>query len=295
MRTRILSLLLVSVAVLATGGWAASAEPAGPVNDNYLSSLNINDPGKPLNHKDTLEQVLSTAGATVQTNLLNPCGQASCPNGPAEPTTCHGVNYGATIWYDFFPSGNGAVRIRTSGFPNVIAVFPYSQRTFIPNLGKGVCVAQPQFPSNELDMNVKKGLAYTIQIGGVNDVTGSNLFQFDFFLAPPHRLTAQSTLKARALSNGIQLIGLAVNTNRAAKVSVGCGRFCKPASKIHSATEKFPSLKGVTMPSGSKLKIRVTAPHSIGVYIEYDIQPGNFSKLTRCLEPGSSRPRKKCH
>jgi hypothetical protein len=141
---------------------------------------------------------------------------------------------------------------------------------------------------------VKKGVPYTVQIGGVNDAGGPLQVLFDYLVTPPHRLTASSTLSALGQTAGIKLVGLSVTAARAASVTVNCGSHCHPITKTGSATETFPHLKGTVMPSGSKLKIYVTAPKSIGVYIEYDMGVANFTKVTRCLEPGSKRPRTKC-
>jgi hypothetical protein len=64
--------------------------------------------------------------------------------------------------------------------------------------------------------------------------------------------------------------------------------------RFGSDSLQFPGVSGVHMPSGSKLLIHVTAPHSIGSLIQYTILPGNFSKQTFCTEPGSNKPRSKC-
>ncbi len=273
---------------------AASTAPA-PINDNYLDSLELNGPGTKLNDTDTLEDVRNTTNATVQTNIFDPCGQASCPSGPPEVTSCRGVSYGNTIWYDFYPNANGTVRIRTSGFDNVITLDQFSLKTALPNTANAICAHTSDFPSEEMLASVQKGRSYTIQIGGVNDVGGPLQFLFDFFATPPHRLTAQATLTAKQIPNGIELVGLSVSTARAAKVTVECGGLCRPESAIDHAVESFPGLNGVQMPSGSKLQIFVTARHSIGAFIQYGILPGNFTKLTRCLEPGSRTPRTTCH
>jgi hypothetical protein len=283
----------VLLAVLAVP--VAAQAPAPPINDAYLNSLEYNGPGTKLDSTHTLKDTRDTTNATVQSNILTPCNRASCPTGPAEVTSCDGVSYGKTIWYDFYPSSNGAVQIQTSGFDNVITLYQFSLQTAFPNTGTAKCVHNSSFPSEQLTATVQKGKAYTIQIGGVNDAGGPLQTLFDFFAAPPHRLSAQSTLTAKQSSNGIQLVGLSVSTSRAATVTVKCSRGCRKQSKTKQATETFPSLKGVQMKAGTKLKIFVTAKGSIGAYVEYDILPGNFKKLTRCLEPGSSKPRKSCH
>lgn len=288
------ALVALALALAGVASAPASTAPA-PVNDNYLGSLELNGPGTPLNRTDTLKDVRDTASATVQTNIFDPCGRASCPSGPSEVTSCRGISYGKTVWYDFYPSADGTARLRSAGFDNVIAVYPFSLRTFVPDASRHTCVHQNSFPSEELLIPVKKGRAYTVQIGGVNGVGGPLEFLFDFFPTPPHRLIAQSTLKAKALAGGIRLLGLTVSTARAAQVQVSCGRYCRSESKTRQAVESFPDLNGVRMPAGSKLQIRVTAPHSIGVDIEYDVLPGNFTKLTRCMEPGSHKTRRSCH
>jgi hypothetical protein len=290
-----LGVAMASPVLLAWGGTLAPAStPAPPVNDAYLSSLELNGPGTKLNDTDTLEDVRNTALATVQTNIFDPCGRASCPSGPAEVTSCRGVNYGNTVWYDFYPNVNGNVQIRTSGYDNVITLYPFSLKTALPNTSKSVCVHANDFPSEQMSVPVKKGGDYTVQIGSVSPGGGPLETLFDFVATPPHRLTAQATLKAKTITDGLQLLGLSVSTARAAKVTVTCGRFCHSQSASNHATETFPKLNGVQMPAGSDLKIFVTAPHSIGAYIQYAILNDNFIKTTGCLGPGSRKPRKKC-
>lgn len=85
--------------------WLAAPAAAVPINDNYLSSLRLNDPGTRLNRTETLRAVSDTTGATVQSDVFAPPMMGA----PAEPTICQGVSYGATIWYDFHPDVNGAV------------------------------------------------------------------------------------------------------------------------------------------------------------------------------------------
>jgi hypothetical protein len=303
------------VAILLLGAYAAAAAPATaplpPANDAYLNSIPINCVSVPpfkrcvpekmkLDRVHTIKDVVNTTSATVQSNIFDPCGQASCPTGPAELTTCHGVQYGNTIWYDFYPDADGTVRIRTSGFDNAITLYqfndnPNSFSYLLPNVAHKQCAHASSFPSEELDAQVTKGRAYTIQIGGVNGASGMLQFLFDYFVPPPGRLQADSTLDARGTSNGIALTNLTVNTIRQAEVSVSCGRFCRPESKIGRAIENFSDLAGIQLPAGAKVIIRVTAPDSIGVYIQYTIEPSNFSKVILCTEPGSNKPRNTCH
>src|SRR5271155_3047643 len=99
-RTRrpIVIVALVALVATAFGTMSASASaPAPPANDNYLTSLNFNEPHTPLNRVDTLRDMRNTTAATVQSDIFNP----PLHGGPAELTGCNGVSEGKTIWYDF--------------------------------------------------------------------------------------------------------------------------------------------------------------------------------------------------
>jgi hypothetical protein len=290
------AMLMLGVASGANGSTSFCAG-SNPINDNYLCSLNFNPPGKPLNSKNTLEDTENMATATTQTNIFSPCGLTNCPSGGAEATSCNGTSYGNTIWYDFYPDAKGLVSIRTQAlFDNVITVYQYNQQSLAPELGTAKCAAS-SLGSGQLVVPVKKGADYTVQIGAISN-PGFIHVLLDFFKTPPKRLSATTFLKASTLSNGLDLSSLTVTTSRGAKVSVSCGGLCKSVSKsvprFGSNTLQFPSVSGVRMPSGSKLLIHVTAPHSIGSLVQYTITPGNFSKQTFCTEPGSSKPRSKC-
>jgi hypothetical protein len=282
----------------------ATTGPAGPVNDNYLTSLELNGAHAPLNHTQTLKDIRNTAGATVQSNIFNPCGLARCPSGPPEVTSCQGVTYGATVWYDFYPQAKGVVSIRTSGFDNVIALYTFNRRTLTPDVASRVCIHQGTFPSEQLVSHVAGGGAYTFQIGGVVGTTGVAATGqletlFDYSLTKTPRLQATATMTAKATSTGISVLALTVTSSkRGAHVAVTCGSVCRGASKTirahGSTTVQFSQLKGAMLSAGTKLQIRVTAAKTIGAFIQYTVQSGNFSKSTGCLEPGSTTPRTKC-
>lgn len=289
-------MLMLGVAGGASGSTSFCAG-TNPINDNYLCSLNFNAPGKPLNSTHTLEDSENLATATVQTNIFSPCGLTNCPSGGAEVTSCDNTSYGNTIWYDFYPNVNGLVSIRTQAlFDNIIAVYQYNQQSLTPEPGTATC-AVSSLGSAQLVAPVKKGADYTVQVGAISNPGPINVL-LDYFPTPPRRLSATTLLKASTLTNGLDLLSLTVNTARGVKVSVSCGGLCRSVSKtvprFGSHTLQFPNLNGVRMPSGSKLLIHVTAPHSIGALVQYTIQPGNFSKQTFCTEPGSSKPRSKC-
>jgi hypothetical protein len=280
----------LSVLALSATAVATAQAPEPPANDAYLNSLELNEPGTPLDHRHTLRDERDTTLATTQADIFDPPQSG----GPAELTNCHDVNYGTTIWYDLHPEANGTISIRTSGYDNVITIYEFDPETLKPDLDTSHCVHRGDFPSEQLVRTVKKGRSYTVQIGGVNGIGGSMEVLFDYAFEKLTKLAADATLTAGGLPNGIELKGLSVATSKKATVAVKCDGHCKPQTKKNRATQNFPSLNGVQMPAGSQLQIRVTAPHSIGVYIQYNVGKGSFKKITRCLKPGSKTPRRKC-
>src|SRR5690242_6606687 len=63
---------------------APQAFAAPPINDNYLSSLRLNDPGSRLDRTNTLVDNRAAAEATTQADVFAPPRSG----GPAEQTTC---------------------------------------------------------------------------------------------------------------------------------------------------------------------------------------------------------------
>jgi hypothetical protein len=270
--------------------WLAAPAAAVPINDNYLSSLRLNDPGKPLNRTDTLVDRPDTTGATVQTDVFNP----PMMGGPAEPTTCQGVNYGSTLWYDIHPDINGAVRIRTSGYDTVISLIPFSDKTLLPDFAARRCVPNLSTMTQELDAPVLAKQAYTIQVGGVAGAAGKLEFLFDF-IPTIGKITADAQMVAQALPTGVRVQSLTVTASgaRGTRVDVRCTRGCRPQAKA-AKTVSFPGLKGTRLAAGQKLQVYVTAPNAVGAYFEYRIKRRGFQKIVRCLSPGSRTPKVTC-
>jgi hypothetical protein len=271
---------------LATAGTAtlnaSAASPEPPINDNYLSSLNLNEPGKPLNREDTLSDKRNTAGATVQSDILgtNP--------GPAELTGCKGVSEGKTVWYDFYPDANGLMRVRTSAiFPTVMAIMPFNTKTLLPENNERMCAINEPTMAGELFDNVQAGKAYTVQVGGVGEAGGELEILFDYLVAPKH-IEAEATLTAQPLANGVRVVGLSVSAHPKAHVEVRCTHGCGPQTATAKSVS-FLRLRGAVLPRGSALKIYVTAKNDVGAYIEYKIGRGSFKKVQRCLAPGTKK------
>ena len=163
----------LTVAAFAAAPAAAFAVP--PANDNYLGSTSLNEPGSALREQST--DTVDTTDATVQADLFNPnaSGQPLGGAGP-ENTTCDGVSYGKTVWYDFHPESNGDAQINVSGFDTVVTVYEWNLQTS-QITSTLMCKHAAQVDL----LSLKKGHSYTIQIGGANGAAGALHFELDWF------------------------------------------------------------------------------------------------------------------
>jgi hypothetical protein len=309
--TKRIALLAVVIACGAMG--VPSAWAQAPLNDNYLQSLRLNEPGERLERNDTLRDIRDTTNASVQLDLFNPPSSG----GPAEPTVCEGAGYGKTIWYDFYPDVRGLARIRAGGFDTAVSVMPFSRPTGVPDVGRRLCFNESASTNEELLVEVRRGGSYTIQLGGVGGAFGSLEFLFDFLADTdgdgvlddadrcrtlagtrkdgcPPRLRANVVLRARPTAGGIQVVGLSVTAPRRSRVAVTCSSGCPRQVKTSRGTVSFGSMRGRQLGAGSTLAVRVTRRGAIGAYVAYRITSGNFKKIERCMNPGSTKPRRRC-
>ena len=307
---RILLAICVGLLVLPSAV-VAQQFPLAP-NDNYGQYGAFNEPGKRLNRTERLTVQLNTSQATIQGDVFNP------PNsgGPPEPTTCDGVSYGKTVWYDFYPDVTGRVSLEASGFDNVIRVVPFNRITLVPNFTGSLCVNESSGATEKFLVDVLGRRSYIVQVGGVNNASGDLEFEFSFASDAdrdqvfgelddcprfkgtakrdgcPLRLRANTTLRALPTAGGVEIDRIAVSNNRRARVAVRCSGCGKNVKRGRSMS--FPRLRGHELPAGSKLVIRATRRGAIGVYTAYKIVRGNFKKVERCMNPGSRKPRRKC-
>jgi hypothetical protein len=303
-------------------GWAVAALLAlpsaafgqAPVNDHYLQSLRLNEPGSRLERRDTLRDIRDTTSATVQADVFSPPQSG----GPAELTTCNGTSFGKTVWYDFYPDVNGLARLRASGYDTVFAVVPFNRKTARPSFGSALCSNASASTTEEYLVQVRKGDSYSIQIGGVSDAGGPLEFLFDFLADTdgdgvldtvdrcdaldgpagnngcPRRQRVNTTLRARPTATGIEIDGLTVTAKRGSRVVVSCSAGCRKQSKRAHSKVSFPGLRGATLPAGARLDIRVTRRGYFGEFARYTILPGDFKKTERCINPGSRKLRRRC-
>jgi hypothetical protein len=278
----------------------ALAAPQAPLNDNFLDSVNFNGPRTPLNSVATLEDVSDTIGAGIQSNLFDPCGAIVCAAGPAEVTTCDGVRYGKTVWYDFYPDHDGQVEIRTSGIPNVIALYTYNPHTLIPTPLQ--CAPGSRYPSNELFANVRRGVYYTYQVGGRNGRGGALRTLFNYVyrtrLTVAPFLTKASFLSVPGRRDEVRLVQLTfIGLSRGESVSVDCTS-CAGAGFSASATKGNELVLTAHAPpivtARTRLVIGAFSPAQIGRFKLYTVdlsQPGKPTlpvSSAGCLAPGVS-------
>ena len=303
----------VAAALLALPAGAYGQTP--PTNDNYLQSLGMNAPGSRLDRASTLRATADTTNATVQTDVFNPPQSG----GPPEPTICQGASYGKTVWYDFYPDVNGVVRLRASGYDNVLTVVPFDARSGRPDFGRAQCANALANTTEEFFVEVRGRDAYTVQVGGVNGAGGPLEFLFDFLADTdgdgvldtdddcdrldglrrhdgcPRPASVDTKLRARATTTGIEVLDLTVRAAKGSRVEVRCSSGCRRQVKRARSTVRFPGLRGRQLRAGTNIDIRVTRRGSFGAFIRYNVLAGNFrERAERCMNPGSRKPRRRC-
>lgn len=299
-----ISLAAASLALVLGAPGAASAQaPPPPDNDHYLQSAPVNDPGSRLPRRGTVRVRGDNTNATVQQNILDPCGGApQCPAGPPEPTTCEVGNsahpFGKTVWYDFYPDRSALARIQVNAlFDPIIGITEFDRSTGLPR-GGAACVDRLDFTNEELEVPVIRGRAYTVQVGvhtnGFEPAGGRFETLFDFLRLP--QVAANPTLRARPTSRGIRVSSVRVRADRGARVSLSCTRrACRSERRrVTRSTVTLRRLRNRSIRSGARIRIRVSKEGELGRYFEYRVSRGNFKRIERCMDPGSTRPRRSC-
>jgi hypothetical protein len=280
MLRRSLYLVALTASVCALVLWLLPSGAPGsvePVNDNFLDSVNLNTPHTPLNSRATLDDIKDTVGATLQSNIFAPCGISNCRTGPKEVSSCQGVPYGRTVWYDFYPDHNGQVEIRTVGIPNVIALYTYDVHSLLPQ--KIQCASGSRYGSNELFAKVQRGVDYTFQIGGRDGQGGSlkMLFNYahrsDLTVAP--FFTSAGVKPVDGLPGELKVVSLRfIGLTDRETVSVGCA-FCLLGAFRPEARQGNTVVLSASSPpvigSRSRVVVGATSPAQIGRFKIYRI------------------------
>ena len=298
-RRRLAGCALASVCALAVSTGPATSlgsVPEAPSNDNYYFPVNLNVRGQPLTRLKTLRSQIDTTSAGLQPNLLSPCGKPAsmCPEGPPEPSSCQGVNYGKTVWYDFYPDHDGQVEIQTSGLPNVIRLYRFDPTTLA--LRPVWCAPGSKLAaSNVLEDSVSAGDAYTFQIGGRNGVGGklNVLFNYGyrdlpvapFLVQPSYLFNSGQPNRTRLVK--LRLIGFA-HGETVAYACANCGGGPFKLGRLHGTTIVMSSRRQPVLTSQTRMLIIATAPAQIGRYKLYGYNPHSLRLpvlSTGCLAP----------
>jgi hypothetical protein len=276
---------------------SAGAGPVAPVNDNFLFSNNLNSPRTTLHSSATLSDVTYTIGATVQSNLFSPCRMSSCRTGPQELTSCQGVSYGKSVWYDFYPQHDGQIEIRTTGIPNVITLYRYDPHSLVPHVIQ--CASGSTYRSNELAANVRAGVDYTYQIGGRNSDGGILRMRFNY--AYGNHLTVNRFLTAPIFSTvtglpgttrliALNLIGLVRNESLSfACAACGGATFGTPLVRGNTATVKTSA--PILITRQTRVVVGASSPAQIGRFKIYAVDALKFAlslRVAGCLTPGAA-------
>jgi hypothetical protein len=324
--SRVFARALVLVPLALVPATAAVAAP--PAGDNYLSSLQLMEGEQVMRQ---FNQVVDTSEATVQGDLFNPSRDGlPLGGGGPETTSCGGTSFGRTVWFDFLPEISGGAEIMASGYDTVVAVYEYDLATSkivrqvaCENRGAGEDLILP---------SVEGGRAYTVQVGGAGGAGGALDFSFLFFgdrdedgvldeepdecLALPGinaaggcppRINASVSLSWNLTTAGLELTtALVRGAPNGARVEARCPR-CgvrRAAVRSRGRPVRLSRLAGRSAPPGAVLEVRVTQrPRgsgryrhgAFGSYIMYVFGPeGIRSRTTRCLAPGSTKPRRRC-
>lgn len=269
----------------------ANPLPGETCGDHYLESVRINTEALPNSTLQGFSDSVNTNTATVQADMFRPGGNRV---GPREPTTCNGVPYGKTIWYDFLPSVDGDLLVQAvgAGFNPVISFVRFDTRD-APNFRPASPFACTNLGAASLEQlqqkGLKRGRGYSIQIGGAGNTGGLTEVDVNF---TPYRVEATPKLAFQLTPSGIRLLNVLVRANKKVKVELGCSPRCgKRVKRGRKVSVNFRK----RLRAGNKLIVRVTRGGEIGAYFSYRVRRGKRPVETqRCLNPGSRRARKTC-
>ena len=210
------------------------------------------------------------------------------------------------------------MNLEASGYDSVLTVVPFTRSTAVPNFAGALCTNQSSNTNEKFQvLGVRRGRAYSVQVGGVNDASGNLEFRFDFIVdrdldgvadsidgcdlikgtearaGCPLRLTTDSRIRALPQPDGVRLLSLSASSSARSRFEVRCSRGCRRQVK-RGRRASFGTVSGKRLRAGTKVEIRITRAGAFGSYIAYRITRGNFKKVERCMNPGSRTLRRRC-
>jgi hypothetical protein len=309
-------LFAAALTAAAFAGTPALAAAVPPPNDNYLASTAI------VLDRSEITTAVDTTEATTQPDLFNPSRDGQpLSGGDPEPTTCEGVSFGKTAWYDLAPTIGFGLQLRASAaFPVAIAIYEWNPRnSLITRLIEcnTSATAEDLLPSLEANKN------YTIQVGGVGGAGGPVSLKMDVFpdtdsdgildkcaKVPgverfggcPPELRVVPSIGFDGNGAGITITRLIVDkvpkgAKVVAKCSRGCGSQTIKAKRLGRVS--LTKLVGNNVPAGATVQVRVTLGKTgtgryvfgaTGSYFEWPVRSdGVGPRLTRCLNVRTSK------
>jgi hypothetical protein len=305
---------LTAAALFAAPTFAAAAPPP---NDNYLASTTI--------ASNTFNDVVDTTQATTQPDLFNP-SKEGLPLGGAGPenTTCNGMPFGNTVWYDLQPRDDGGVEIKTAGYDAAVAIYEWNPAD--SKITKLVRCENNPGATEDVLLDVKGGKAYTFQVGGVNGASGQLTFNLDYFpdadgdgildalddcprtpgikasggCPPSLRGKVSPSLSFANAAGGIRITRLTVDgVPKGAKVTAKGGGASQTVTVKRAGRVTLSKLAGRSARAGSTVTLKITLKRSGngkykfgagGVAYKWPVKAGGLGRrVQQCLHVGTGK------
>ena len=263
------------LAALAALSFPAAAAAAPPVNDNYLASTAIQLP------RTELITTVDTTEATTQADIFNPNADGQpLGGGPAEQTTCNGVAFGKTVWYDLAPPSDYGVQLRASaGFAVPIAIYEWNAQT---SLITKTVTCSANATAEDLIPTLEAKKHYTVQVGGAAGLGGPISLNWTFFpdsdndgaydpiddcptvagignSGCPPRLSVTPRVLFQNSASGIVLTKLFVErVPKGAKVVAKAGGVSQTITAKRTGTLTLTRFTGRAVAAGKEIAVKVT-------------------------------------
>jgi hypothetical protein len=294
----LLARLLTAAALLAAAvpAVAGAATPIPPREaDAYLQPFSLSgfDDPQPF-PAGPVSLTADTSTYTVQDDLYGP----DKSGGPREPTRCNGVEYGNTLWVVFHADRWGRMRVAATGaLDPVIGFLPFdSPGTPAPDIAHFRCFNAQAASDEEALTPVRPGRWYAVQLGGAGEVRGGQLAASLELLPPPAVAGRPALSDARRPLRVRRLVvkhARAGETLRLRCTRGACGRqTVKVAAGLGTPIRM---LRNKRVKPGARIELRITKRGRIGRFYRWTAgRKALGDPVTRCLNPGSKRPRKHC-
>jgi hypothetical protein len=324
--------LIAACAILALAPSSALAQ-SDQSGDSYLQPILLNEGSfsnpQPVDTRSVPGFQVDTTNYGTQSDLFAPPGSG----GPAEPVACGNTGYGKTVWSVFYAHRFGRMDVKAAGaFDEVIAIIPFNDpnRDPTPIIENGLCVDRIAGINEDFGNDppsVEPGW-YAIQMGGAGGAGG--VLQGSLEFLPPARLTGDAVLSWTGGSGGAK-VSVKATAPKGARIAFKClKKRCgklpkaqtvkktvgdslqKPLGDVTPRTAASRELRRVSdddpaivaarsyirnklLKNGTKFEVRITAGGYIGNYFSWDVKGGKVgTKTRRCMNPGSSRPARRC-